>query len=883
MAGPSISRDAGPGAVSGTASPPLPGLSGGYRPVEGLFDEFVGADGVVRPAWQSLSETLDAVGEDGLRRRAEQLDRVVREFGVTYNVYREASAGSRDWEMDLVPFLLRSDEWSGLEAALGQRVRLLNEVLADCYGPQRLLERGRLPADLVLGNPKFLPACHRLLPPHHRHLWFYSADLARAPDGTWWVLSDRLDAASGVGYALMNRQLTHRVLPELIRVGHVRRLAPFLDRLRESLEYVAPSGTDDPNPVLLTPGPRNETYFEHAFMARSLGYSLVEGDDLTVRDGRVLLKTISGTLPVHVVLRRLDSEWCDPLELRHDSLLGVAGLVQVVRDGRVSVVNGLGSGLLEGPAFSAFLPALCRQVLGEDLALPSVATWWCGQAAERRYVLENLPFLQLKPAVPGTRRSPVFGPSLSGAECEAWRRRILAEPEAWCAQERVDQATTPAFVDGRLEPRPFLLRVFLVRHHGRYRMMPGGLVRISSGVDGADVSMQSGGISKDAWVLGPEPEPEAERIEVAVTRSGAPHVRRGANTLPSRVADNLFWLGRYFERAETQTRLLRVIVSSLMDDPWGDQGRAVVLLFAALASEDELVGLRPRGRGRGGRASRMINVEAAEGVLRWWKSDASNAEGLPANLAAVLRTAGQVKERLSVDTWQLLSRLDGLCASLPFRGGALLDDATLRDLDEIIVLLSGVSGMSTENMSRGHGWTFLDLGRRVERSLSLCNLLHATLRRRSSATQAEPLLHMLLWCADSLLTYRRRYLTALHPAPVLDLLVGDAGNPRSLAFQARRIEEHVASLPDPRGEALANPIERVARRLSSHVGLFDVDVVESTLRGSRRIRLEEFLDAAAGELARMSNLLGAHYFAVTIRPTTRHGGAGFVQGAIAPV
>ena len=360
------------------------------------------------------------------------------------------------------------------------------------------------------------------------YLHNYSADLARSPNGKWWVIADRTQTPSGAGYALENRLVSQRVLPDVFRATHVRRLADFFQAYREALHNLVPHHQDNPRIVLLTPGPYNETYFEHAFLARYLGYTLVEGGDLTVRDNSVFLKTLGGLLPIDLIMRRQDDTFCDPLELRGDSVLGVPGLVQAVRAGNVAIVNALGSGLLESPATAAFLPSLCKHLLDEELKMPTVATWWCGEAKPLAHVLENLARLVIKPTFGSARRLPIFGAKLSAAAREKLRDDIRAAPADYVAQEQVALSSAPVWQErGGLAPRHMVLRVYVIASEGSFAVMPGGLTRITSSLDSLVASMQHGGGSKDTWVMasGPVSRNHAADLGGGLARSEPRHLR----------------------------------------------------------------------------------------------------------------------------------------------------------------------------------------------------------------------------------------------------------------------------------------------------------------------------------------------------------------------
>ncbi|MFP4542449.1 MAG: circularly permuted type 2 ATP-grasp protein, partial [Opitutales bacterium] len=690
----------------------------GYAPPAGFYDELLDEQQQPRPTWCDLLASLGELGAEGVEQREEQLRRIIQDNGITYNVYGDTSKAARPWTMDIVPRLLEHAECEFLEAGLGQRAQLFNLILQDVYGPQRLLKEGLLPPMVILGNPRFLRPCHRLLPEKVAHLHLFASDLARAPDGHWWVVNDRLDAASGLGYTLENRIISSRVLPEIFHRYGVRRLQPFLQRLTDSYERLAPKPLGEPLVVFLTPGPANETYFDQSYLARLLGFPLVEGADLTVRSNRVYLKTIAGMEPVDVIIRRLDSEWIDPLELRSDSLLGVPGLLGAVRAGNVTVSNAPGSGVLETAALPAFLPHLCRHFLGEDLRLPSVASWWCGQPRERDYVLAHLATLNIKPTFPSRAKKDYHGPSLSAAEREALRAAIRAAPEYFCAQETVAQSTSPVFDGGRLEPRHSLLRTYLIPSEGRFRMMPGGLARIARTSHSRSVSMQAGGESKDTWVLrGPDPSDDQGPV---LASEGPVELRRDTDNLPSRTADNLFWLGRYIERTESLARVLRCVLRSLQEELGSRFHLGVLPIIGSFLNEEQERRLRVASED-------AIDLRLANRYLDHMVHDLDCLGSLAQNFTHLRRISTAVKERLSLDAWALLRAGVEGAAPIARRADAYVDDPRLHQIENILTALAGFSGMVSENMTRGPSWTFLEVGRRIERSLALTNLTYSAL------------------------------------------------------------------------------------------------------------------------------------------------------------
>jgi uncharacterized circularly permuted ATP-grasp superfamily protein len=589
-----------------------------YPPRTGMPDELFDSAGEVRPHWELFLASLRELGLPELTRRWNEAKHLIHENGVTYNVYGDPRGMNRPWQLDPIPQLISQSDAETLEQGLIQRGRLLEILMQDLYGPQRTLATGLLPRQLVIHNPAFLRSCHNINVPANRYLHLYAANIGRGADGIFRVLGDRTQSPSGAGYALENRIVLSRMLPDAFRECQVQRLAPFFRTLRDTLRSIGPHNRDNPRIVLLTPGPYNETYFEHAYLARYLGYTLVEGADLTVRDNHVFLKVLGGLQPVDVILRRLDDDYCDPLELRPDSFLGVPGLVQAVLAGNVAVANALGTGLLETPALLAFLPGLCRHFLGEDLRLPSVATWWCGERVACEYVLAHLDELVIKPALASTRLEPVFVDELSRVQREELIVRIRARPGDYVGQQRLTLSTTPVLEGKRLQPRHLVLRTYLAAHDDSFLMMPGGLTRVSAAADTMVVSMQRGGGSKDTWVLS-----DAPVSEVSLLQPGGQPValNRGGNDLPSRVADNLYWLGRYVERAEALTRLLRAVFVRLTETSGLEESRELPVLLRTVTELSKCLpgfvgeGAAEHGAGEaGGQAGGLAAVVPLRGV-----------------------------------------------------------------------------------------------------------------------------------------------------------------------------------------------------------------------------------------------------------------------------
>ena len=820
-----------------------------YSTSTSVYDEMCSAVGVVRPHWAYVIHALETLGVQELTRRRYETQRLLRENGVTYNVYNDPRGGTRLWELDLVPLLLTSQEWSVIEQGLIQRAELLNLILADLYGPRTLIARGLLPPEVVYAHPGFLLPCAKVGPANNCYLPLYAADVARAPDGSIWVIGDRTQAPSGAGYALENRIVLSRVLPSLYRDSHVHRVALFFRALRMTLSAFAPQGRDNPRIVLLTPGPGNETYFEHAYLANYLGFMLVQGGDLTVRDGRVWISTVDGLQPVDVILRRVDDTFCDPLELRQDSLLGVPGLLQAARLGHVAVVNPLGSGVLENPALMAFLPRLARQLLGQDLRLPSVATWWCGEEKERAYVLAHLDCLVIKPIFPHPSTATVFGARLSLTERQQVAEQICAQPHLFVGQEHVALSTAPVLNANALTPRPMVLRSFLVARNDSYEVMPGGLTRVSSSLDNWIVSNQLGGISKDTWVLASEPERDVSLLPLT---THAVDVIRSRGDVPGRVADNLFWLGRYTERAEGTARLLRTVLLRLLEL---DAARVDAGLAVLLRGVTHLTTTYPGFVGEGTEERFATPEEEVLDVIRNDRRPGS----LHCILNSLMLVARSVRDRLSDDSWRVMNDLThGLEQPLQV-------NVTLTGLEQLLFRLAAFTGLTTECMSRGYGWRFLDMGRRLERAVFTGGLLRAICV--SPGESGNAVWEALLAVTDNLVTYRRRYRLFLQEAPVVDLLLLDEGVPRSVAYQLVRLQEHVAALPKGATVPQRGTEERLVLEALTMVRLVEMDRLLPASPGQEeREALDQLLSRLGDLLYALSDALTLHYFRQTALP-----------------
>lgn len=751
-----------------------------YARCDSVADEVHDGDGTVRQHWQYLLDSLRALGPAALAERQLKAQRILRDDGATYNVSSEPLA-SRTWALDPVPLLIESEEWSTIEAGLIERAELLDFVLKDIYGPRELIRRGLVPPELIHSHPGFLRQCNGIALPGDQQLIFHAVDMVRGARGEIRIIGDRTQAPSGAGYALENRSVMSRVLPSLFRDSHVHRLSMFFHTLRLKLTALAPPG-DIPQVVILTPGAYSETYFEHAYLANYLGYPLVQGGDLTVRNGRVWMKSLEGLKPVDVILRRVDDHYCDAVELRSDSHLGVPGLLDVARNGRVAVVNSLGSGVLENPALLKYLPAIGKFYFGREPRLPAAETYWCGDAEDRAHVLAHLDHLIIKPVFRRPDYYSVFGSELSAEQKVLWRRRLERDPLHYVAQVYHPPASSPAWKDGRLTPRPYVLRSFAVANATSYTVMPGGLTRVGMTDVERIITNQLGSASKDTWVLASEPE---KQVSLWVGHSAIATTADGKDAhLPSRVAENLFWMGRYAERAEAALRHLRTVFVQLnMVGRLSAESR-----HQLLASVTALTNTVP---GFGDEAIQ----ENPESELLAVIFDDSRSGTVAANLNAMLICGEEVKEILSADTRRVLNDLRDELSGLREALQPGLASAPEQALDSLVTTLLALSGLGRESMIRGMDWVFLQMGRSLEKSLQTASLLRALLARNLDETDRATLLEALLLTAEMLITYRRRYRAHADVGHGLELLMLDDSNPRALLYQMGQLNEHLSRLP----------------------------------------------------------------------------------------
>ena len=792
-------------------------LLAGYAPVPGVADELFERSGAMRRVWRPFVEKFLQLEPGDIPQRFERANQYLRDAGVYYRQYSNDVLAEREWPLSHIPVVLHESEWSGICEGLAQRADLLEAVMADLYGPGNLVSNGHLPPELIAGNKHWMRPMVGVEPKGGNYLHFLAFEIGRSPDGSWFVLGDRTQAPSGAGFALENRMATGRIFPESFPRDHIHKLATFFGDFRAALETLAGRGEGDMRrAAILTPGPANDSYYEHTYIARYLGLSLLEGEDLLVQNGEAMVRTIEGPQPLGALWRRMDAGFVDPLEMDPDTQIGTPGLMEAVREGNLAMVNALGAGVLETRALMAFLPKISRVLTGQPLAMPNIATWWCGGASERAHVRANAENMMIGPAMAVNlpfdldAATALGGQFRSGAEAPIadW---LEAEGRHLVGQEAVTLSTTPAWHDdgqggGSVRPCPMTVRVFAARTPQGWQFMKGGYARIGPEGDATALSMQQGGAVADVWIVSDKPVPSAS---MAPRQTGT-FRRKIPGTLPARAADNLYWLGRYIERCEDSIRVIR----------------AYHLRLAATGSPEDA------------RLARLAEFLGAHGF------DISQPvpDALLQRLDAAQACASKVRDRFSTDGWLALKDLSKTARGMV--STARPGDDTARAMGVLLRKITGFSGLVHENMYRFEGWRFLSIGRALERADGIAALLI----RFTAEDAPEGALDLTVEVADSVITHQRRYRVRTNLETVLDLLVLDAANPRAILFHLNRLKGLLDELPE--AEVAGRPGDLLRALMPLRTQLSVIEPEEVTPQMLQQIR---------SDLFRLSDLVSQKY------------------------
>ncbi len=809
------------------------------------YDEMFDTAHAVRPHWQGVHRALDTLGSDALRARQSDIDWRLEENGVTYNVYNDPEGLNRPWRLDPVPLIIDALEWQEIEAGLKQRALLLDLLFKDLYGAQRVLKEGIVPPEVIFGHSGFIRSAFGLFDQAEAALRIYAADMARGPDGKMWVINDRTQAPSGLGYAIENRLAMNGAMAELLGEVNIHRISGFLNAFEKMLSDLSPRRSDNPLHVLLSPGPYNETYFEHAYLSSFLGLTLVQGQDLLGKDGRIYLRSLGGLRRVDTMLRRVDDSFCDPLELRGDSRLGVAGLVQAVRERTIAMANPLGSGLLENAGLNPFMSGVAKFFLGEELRLPQIATWWCGQRKERDFVLENLSNLIIKRIDRGEAQHTFIGAHLNKEELSRLRAMILEYPYRYTGQEQVTFSTTPTLVDGQIVPRKAIIRSFGVRSEEGYTIMPGGLVRVGMANDSLLVSGQSGGGSKDLWIAGvPSVAPDHYLSPMASSVESLEHI-------PSLRAENLFWLGRYLTRSIITARMIRTSLKLSANLYRSEQRFSESAQSAINRALTHLTMTYP------GFLDAQIQRQSL-GEIRSVATDAKRLGSLAHTLKMLSNANAGVKNLLTLEGWRIFDRLERDYA-LMGRAKNSSSRSLANALEQLVTQLMAYRQLIEESLFEG--LVLYRIGERIERGLLVVSKVRALLCSNFEAqVQNEVLENMLLSC-ESLNAYRAHYKTVLRLENVIELMLLDIRFPKSLIFELSELQTLLQKLPKSRGALYLSryeePIFSAFSRLRLYRGIKSTEPVKI---GGVRQELDTLLGEIGTLLAKCSNELGKTYF-----------------------
>jgi len=822
-------------------------LTKGYFTNRTLLDECFDFEGDVKEHWKKLLNNIELFDGEELKGRQQELLTLLKENGVTYNVYGDTDGLNRPWLLDTMPLLISAAEWRITVRGMKQRAYVLNKILEDIYGERRLLKEKIIPPELIYAHSGFLRPCDKIKLPGENQLILYASDLSRGPDGKVWVLRDRTQAPSGMGYALENRSALSRVLPELFKGHKTTKLGGFFNSMMEAFLEIAPQGKEQPRIVLLTPGPRNETYFEHAFLASHMGFTLAQGDDLVARDGYVWIKTVEGLEKVDVILRRVDDSYCDPLELREDSHLGIPGLLEVVRRGNVSVANPLGSSILENTGLMAFMHNIFKYFLNEDPIFKMVATWWCGQKKEMDYVIQHLDELVIKKIDRTSGSGTVIGSRLSKAQKDALIERIKTQPYLYVGQEEVGFSTSPVFTKDKLEPRYTVLRTFLVASKGEYEIMPGGLTRCSPEKGSFLVSNQDGGIAKDTWV--------ETQVKSNTTLIHHADLKR-KDVLPSRAAENLFWVGRYSQRVLRTSRFIRIVIRNLSQSGYSSTGqeseaqRALLQTATHLTStypgfleEDESFTTDDRLR----EIHKLICNPSQEGSILFTVNN-------------LIKAMYAVRDKWAVDNWRIIDDIEDSKRKLE----ALEADGirhVFSLLDQLNGSLLSFLEMNRQSMYRGEGWLMYRIGQLIE-ELSLELIQYRALLTFQYEESVEfQVLEALLVSNQNLSNYRSVYRTYFDIAPALDLLFINKQNPISILSQLEQLLKFIDQLPQRQKGAHDSDISNLAFECYSQARLINIEeLMKVDPELDVRANLDRICEQLSSRVAKLSMALTATYF-----------------------
>ena len=818
------------------------------------YDEVLKQNMTINPNWEKLLSNLTQMGTDALISKQTEMDWLMDENGVTYNVYNDPKGMHRSWELNIVPFLIHQKEWETIEKGIKQRSELLNLILKDIYGKRELIKNGIIPPEVIYAHRGFLRQCDQIQYKTTKNLLIHSADVARGPDGRMWVVNDRTQAPSGMGYALENRYSTSRILPDIFKDIHVKQPSSFFADFNQMLIDAAPQNNENPNIVILTPGPLNETYFEHAYLSSFLGYPLVTGNDLVARGGKIWMKSLKELKQVDVILRRVDDVFMDPLELREDSYLGVAGLLDVVRQGQVTIINPIGSGVLENSGLIPFMNAICKYFFKEELILPQIASWWCGQEKERNYVLNNLTNLVVKRIDRSNRESIYFCEFLKANQLENLKKEILSNPYSFVAQEKISFSTAPDFVKDKLEPRKVMCRLFSIAKNDVYSVMPGGLVRVAPERENLFVSNQRGGVSKDFWIVADEPQTNIQnyswdntcRISVS-----------GINDLPSNTAENLYWSGRYLGRALVTARFLRTVLNKMSNEQYNKNKTQSESLLALFQSVTNITSTFPGFIGEEGEEALKDPLKEIVSLM----IDKDVMGSFAQTLSSFNNSYYSLRNLWSKDMWRVFDGIQKIWTRFEKEDDKTTTPALIKVLDRIITRLIAFMGLIEESILVEQGLLLYFIGLQTEQATMNIAKCRSLLVVNYKQQPQYEILEAILTSHESLNIYRYSYRSYLSIENVINLILLDKEYPKSLAYQLRRIQKDIDRLPHSEVTGKATDCQKYISEANFKISSLNIEaLLELDVEGVIRQNLDDALSELSDLLHETSLAVSDTYF-----------------------
>ncbi|MDD4330108.1 MAG: circularly permuted type 2 ATP-grasp protein [Aliarcobacter sp.] len=817
--------------------------------LESSFDEMFDTQCNVRPHWNEIKNGLDNAGIKQLEQKQTEIDWRLEDNGVTYNIYNDPEGNNRRWNLDPIPLVLTSTEWEEISKGLKQRAKLLNLIFKDLYTEQKLIKEGIVPAEIIFAHKSFIPEVFNFENKDYYSMRFYATDISRGPDGKFWVINDRTQSPSGLGYAIENRLTMNSISNDLYPNIEILKMAKFIEGFKDMLKSLSSSNHENPLIALLTPGPLNETYFEHSYISSFLDLTLVQGEDLLVKNNQLWLKNLNGLRKVDTLIRRVDSQYCDPLELKNNSQLGVAGLVNVIRKDNLSMINPIGVGILENIGLNPFMKNIAKFLLNEELILPQIATWWCGQKKELDFVLANIKNLIIKKIDRTDNIEVYFANKLNNEELKNLIEKIQNNPHYYVGQEIIDFSTTPSFTKGKVEPRNTVIRAFSYLHQEKYHVMPGGLIRVSPSKDSLVVSNQKGGTSKDLWILGKDDDFSGNSI--FKNRS---FIDSRLENISTKRAENLFWLGRYLTRSITTARMIRFNLKSMLnlnryDDHTNSKQTNKIL-------NNALTHLTMSYPGFLDAKTATLPIKEIISLIR----DKNRAGTLSFSITMLSDLNASVKNLLTMEAWRIYEKMQKEWNSYS-KKEISTNKEHINELDKLLIYLMAYKELIDESIFKEQGLILFDIGSKIEVSQLLISKLRSLLTLKLDKLIEYDVLDSMLNSYESYNSYRAYYKSSLALENVLDFLVFNTKYPKALIYIINQLLADLKELPKNINNSHLSSFEEPIFKVFSMITLTNTQkLLESQEDEYVYTQLDEFLSTISDLLTKTSDELTKTYF-----------------------